>query len=130
MHTSHPIAMLAALATAAPGVSCLAADSIGSLGATFRPPDFASTANGARGRGAENVSGLRVVVTSGARAVASIDGMLVHVGDSVHGMRVTRIDAQGVALQGEDGASETMAIAPSVHKSPPARAVVAKGGRP
>ena len=63
-----------------------------------------------------NQSGLRVVVSSRGRSVASIDGQIVHVGDTVNGMRVTRINPQGVVLTGEDGVEERLAIHPSVVK--------------
>jgi hypothetical protein len=75
-------------------------------------------------------SGLRVVVLNGSTAHASIDGRVVHVGDTINGMRVTRITEQGVVLAGEGGVEERLSIQPpSVVKrmqtTPPAR--VSKG---
>ncbi len=60
--------------------------------------------------------GLRVVVWSPTRAVASIDGKLVRVGDSYQGLRVTHISPQGVLLQGEGGLRQALPANPGVIK--------------
>src|SRR5438045_306373 len=107
----------AALSIAGLCTACLAADSISSLGSAFRPQAGAFAAvQGSSERSDANLSGLRVVVSSPTRSVASIDGQIVRVGDVVDGMRVTRIDPQGVVLTGEDGVQERLAIHPSVVK--------------
>ena len=49
--------------------------------------------------------------------MAVIDNQIVHVGDLVHGMRVARIDQNGVLLTGEAGAREMLAVNPGVQKS-------------
>jgi hypothetical protein len=67
-------------------------------------------------RGDANQSGLRVVVSSTSRSVASIDGQIVHVGDMVNGMRVTQINPHGVVLVGEGGVSERLMVNPAVVK--------------
>ena len=51
--------------------------------------------------------------------MASIDGQIVHVGDTVNGMRVTQINSQGVVLVGEGGVQERLLINPSVVKRTP-----------
>ncbi|MDZ5457028.1 hypothetical protein [Azohydromonas lata] len=115
-------ARLAALALAAAAAAvaipaALAADSMSGLGASFRPAagaDARPDAGAARG---DALPGLRVVLLRGGRQAAAIDGRMVHVGDSVNGLRVTRIDAQGVTLSGEDGASERLLVNPSVLKN-------------
>ena len=58
------------------------------------------------------------MVTGRQHPVASIDGRLVHVGDEVNGMRVVRIDANGVLLEGDEGVSERLTMAPAVQKRP------------
>ena len=100
------------------GSACLAADSISALGSAFRPQGAAdpSAERGKAERPAATPSGLRVVVSGASRSVASIDGQIVHVGDTVNGMRVTQINAQGVVLKGEGGASESLTVTPSVVK--------------
>jgi len=62
--------------------------------------------------------------------VASIDGQIVHVGDIVNGMRVTRIDQHGVLLIGE-GVQEQLMVNPSVVKRmrPVAAKRVSSGAR-
>ena len=105
-------AALAATATAA------AADAMSGLGASFRPPPGSEgRTDGATARG-DVAPGLRIVLLrAGQPAAASIDGRMVHVGDSVNGLRVTRIDAQGVTLAGEDGVSERLLVNPAVLKN-------------
>jgi len=98
---------------------CLAADSMSSLGSAFRPQGVtdapASPAAGSVQHGA-NLPGLRVVVSSTSRSVATIDGQIVHVGDVFNGMRVTQINPNGVVLMGEGGVSERLTINPAVVK--------------
>jgi hypothetical protein len=122
---------LVALSIAGLGTACLAADSISSLGSAFRPQGGADApVQGGAARSDANQSGLRVVVSSAGRSVASIDGQIVHVGDVVNGMRVTRIDQHGVLLVGE-GVQEQLTINPSVVKRmrPVAAARVSNGAR-
>ncbi len=110
---------LAALSIAGVGTSCLAADSAGGLGAAFRPQGWAdapSDGNGSAERTSANQAGLRVVVASTSRSVASIDGKIVHVGDTVNGMRITRIDQHGVVLTGEGGVTERLTVIPPAVK--------------
>jgi hypothetical protein len=108
---------LAALAIAGLGSACLAAESISSLGAAFRPQVGADApvAGNAQPTGA-NLAGLRVVVSSTSRSLASIDGQIVRVGDMVSGMRVTQINQQGVVLMGEGGVRERLTVYPSAVK--------------
>jgi hypothetical protein len=125
-------AALAALAIAGLGSACLAGESISSLGAAFRPQgtvDAPAPGNGER-TGA-NLPGLRVVVSSPARSLASIDGQIVRVGDMVNGMRVAQIDQQGVLLVGEGGVRERLTVSPSaVKRERPAKATnVSNGAR-
>ena len=100
------------------GSACLAADTTSGLGSAFRPQGVADVPpEGGRGeRAGGSPAGLRVVVSSASRSVASIDGQIVHVGDTVNGMRVTQINAQGVVLKGEGGVSESLMVTPSVVK--------------
>jgi len=108
---------LAALSIAGVSATCLAADSTGGLGSAFQPQGWAdapSDGNGARTEA--NQAGLRVVVASASRSVASIDGKLVHLGDMVNGMRVTRIDQHGVVLTGEGGVTERLTVIPPAAK--------------
>ena len=100
------------------GSAGLAADSMSGLGSAFRPQGGADLppVGGHVERPGANPPGLRVVVSSASRSVASIDGQIVHVGDTVNGMRVTQINAQGVVLKGEGGVSESLMLAPSVVK--------------
>lgn len=90
-----------------------------SLGSAFRPQGLADApAAPAAGKGenaGSNLPGLRVVVSSASRSVATIDGQIVHVGDVVNGMRVTQINPNGVVLVGEGGVSE-LTINPAVVK--------------
>ena len=110
-------AALAALVTAGLGTTCLAAESISGLGSAFRPQGGADVSvQGGGARSDANQSGLRVVVSSAGRSVASIDGQIVHVGDIVNGMRVTRIDQHGVLLIGEGDVQENLMVNPSVVK--------------
>ncbi len=116
---------LAALSIAGVGISCLAADSAGGLGAAFRPQGWADAPSGGNGNGERteaNQAGLRVVVASASRSVASIDGKIVHVGDMVNGMRVARIDQHGVLLTGEGGITDRLTvIPPAVKRERPAK---------
>jgi hypothetical protein len=109
---------LTALSLAWLATPCIAADSMNGLGSAFRPQSLpiVPVAASAGERTAGAAAGLRVLVLSRSRSVASIDGQVVHVGDTVNGMRVTRIDQQGVVLTGEGGATEQLTIAPSVVK--------------
>ena len=106
--------LLSAFCIAAYAGLCQAADSFTGLGGSFRPsaaPEAAAApASGVR-PGA-NTAGLRVVLSSRSRSIASIDGQIVHVGDTVNGMRVKQIDQQGVLLVGEDGARERLEMNP------------------
>jgi len=113
------------------GPICLAADSVSGLDSAFRPQLGAEppSGGGTGERRGPSPTGLRVVVSSAARSVASIDGQIVHVGDTVNGMRVTQINAQGVVLQGEGGVSESLTVTPSVVKrSPRSRATRSSNG--
>ena len=97
-----------------------AAQSPGGLDAPFRPrvaPPQRSAAAAAADEG-DHAPGLRVMVTGRQHPVASIDGRLVHVGDEVNGMRVVRIDARGVLLEGDEGVSERLTLAPAAQKRP------------
>jgi hypothetical protein len=116
-----------ALSVAGLGTTCLAADSMSSLGSAFRPqPGADASALASSGeRSGGHLPGLRVIVSSTSRSVASIDGQIVHVGDTVNGMRVTQINQQGVLLVGEGGVQERLLINPSVVKR--ARPVKAAG---
>jgi hypothetical protein len=123
----HPVsglrAGLAALSIAGAGAACLAADSAGGLGSAFRPQGWADAPIDGNGERTEaNLAGLRVVVASASRSVASIDGKVVRVGDTVNGMRVTLIDQHGVVLTGEGGATERLTvIPPAVKRARPAK---------
>jgi|SRR5437867_1616185 len=111
---------LAALSIAGLGTACMAADSMSGLGSAFRPQGAADApGQGSGARTEANQSGLRVVVSSASRSVASIDGQIVRVGDIVNGMRVTRINAQGVVLMGEGGVTEQLMVNPSAVKRQP-----------
>lgn len=114
---------LVAMSIAGAGATCLAADSTGGLGSAFQPQgwvDAPSEGNGARTEA--NQAGLRVVVASTSRSVASIDGKIVHVGDMVNGMRVARIDQHGVLLTGEGGITDRLTvIPPAVKRERPAK---------
>jgi hypothetical protein len=108
---------LAALSPAWLATPCIAADSMSGLGSAFRPQSLPTVPLAASaGERTGGAAGLRVLVLSPSRSLASIDGQVVHVGDTVNGMRVTRIDQQGVVLTGEGGATEQLTIAPSVVK--------------
>lgn len=115
---------LAALLIAGVGAACLAADSVGGLDSAFRPQGSTDApSDGAAERVETNLSGLRVVVASASRSVASIDGKIVHVGDMVNGKRITRIDQHGVVLTGQGGAIERLTVTPSmVKRERPAKA--------
>jgi len=123
---------LAALSIAGACSACLAADSVGGLDSAFRPQGSTdASSDGTTERVEANLSGLRVVVASASRSVASIDGKLVHVGDMVNGMRVTRIDQHGVVLTGEGGATERLTITPpAVKRERPAKATRGSQGAP
>ena len=124
----HPVtglrAGLAALSIAGAGAACLAADSAGGLGSAFRPQGWADAPSDGSGEHTEaNLAGLRVVVVSASRSVASIDGKIVQVGDMVNGMRITRIDQHGVLLTGEGGITDRLTVVPSgVKRERPAKA--------
>ena len=125
-------ATLVGLAIAGLGPASLAGESISSLGAAFRPQGGADTpAPGSGERAGANLPGLRVVVSSPARSLASIDGQIVRVGDMVNGMRVAQIDQQGVLLVGEGGVRERLTVSPSaVKRERPAKATnVSNGAR-
>lgn len=115
---------LAALSITGVGATCLAADSAGGLGSAFRPHGWADApSDGNSERTEANLAGLRVVVASASRSVASIDGKIVRVGDMVNGMRITRIDQNGVVLTGEGGVTERLTvIPPTVKRERPAKA--------
>ena len=115
---------LVALSIAGAGATCLAGDSVGDLGSAFRPQGWADAPVDSKAQRTEaNPAGLRVVVASASRSVASIDGQIVRVGDTVNSMRVTRIDQNGVVLTGEGGATERLAvIPPGVKRERPAKA--------
>lgn len=127
--------VLAALGLAAAGVPCMAAESVNGLGLAFRPQGSvdAQLAGGSTERGGASSPGLRVVVSRPSHALASIDGRVVHVGDTVNGMRVTRISEQGVVLTGEGGVQEQLTLhPPSVIKRmhPTKAARVSNGAAP
>lgn len=107
-----------------------AAQGLGGLDSAFRPqaapPAQRSAAPAAADEG-DYAPGLRVLVTGRQRAVASIDGRLVHVGDEVNGMRVIRIDVHGVVLAGDEGVSERLTLAPAAQKRPLAAQPGSKG---
>lgn len=108
---------LVALALAGLGSGSGAAELTSALGSAFRPQAGAEApAAGPAGPAGANLPGLRIVVSGASRSVASIDGQMVHVGDVVNGMRVTRIDPQGVVLIGEGGVSQRLTMSPSVAK--------------
>ena len=124
---------LAALSIASLGTACLAADSMSGLGSAFRPQGAADApGQGSGARTEANQSGLRVVVSSASRSVASIDGQIVRVGDIVNGMRVTRINPEGVVLTGEGGVEERLMVNPSAveHTRPVKARHVSNGVRP
>ena len=117
-------AALAVLAITGQSAACLAAEPITSLGSAFRPQagnaapiDVRELGQGER-TGA-NPTGLRVVVSSPSRTLASIDGNIVRVGDTVNGMRVTQINQQGVTLVTEGGDRSQLMVAPAVVKRKP-----------
>lgn len=129
MERRKTIAGLTALLLAGWGTVCFAVDSMIGLASAFRPQRGADAPQGNAARAEANEPGLRVIVSGKSRAVASIDGQIVHVGDTVNGMRVTRISAQGVVLTGEDGVAEQLLLNPSAVKRKPAAAAagVSKG---
>ena len=107
--------LLSALWIAAYAGLCQAADSFTGLGSSFRPsaaPEAAAAPASGRPGANANTAGLRVVLSSPSRSIASIDGQIVRVGDTVNGMRVKQIDQQGVLLVGEDGARERLEMNP------------------
>jgi hypothetical protein len=121
-----------ALAFAGAGSACIAAESIGNLGAAFRPQGTvdASTEPKRAAPAPGSLPGLRVVVSSASRTLATIDGQIVRVGDTVNNMRVTRIDTHGVMLVGQGGAREWLKVTPAVVKSPrPAKATTPESRR-
>ena len=106
---------LTALVIVCLGAPCMAADSMSGLGSTFKPQGLPETPVAASGdRTAGGPAGLRVVVVSASRSVASIDGQVVRTGDLVNGKRVTRIDSHGVVLTEESGSTERLTITPAV----------------
>ena len=142
--TPHPTrpqaaarALAAALALAGWAGPGMADDAMGNLGSAFRPQPMAvappvAVATGGAGnqaalaasgaeRPAANLPGLRVVVSGPGRSLASIDGKIVHVGDTFNGMRVTEIGPHGVVMVGEGGARERLMVNPAaVKREPPA----------
>lgn len=125
----QPFRFLAAWCIVAHAGLCQAADSFAGLGGSFRPsaaPEAAGAPAGGGRPGADaNTAGLRVVLSSPSRTIASIDGQIVHVGDMVNGMRVKQIDQHGVLLVGEDGARERLEMNPLAVKQQ--RPVPARG---
>ena len=123
---------LAALSIASLDTACLAADSMSGLGSAFRPQAEAARVEGSGERTDASLPGLRVVVASPSRSVASIDGQIVRVGDIVNGMRVTRINPEGVVLTGEGGVEERLMVNPSAvkHTRPVKARHVSNGVRP
>jgi len=111
-------ACLAALSLSGLGTAvCLAAETMGGLDAAFRPQGGpAAAAEGNVERTEANLVGVRVMVSNASLSVASIDAQIVRVGDTVHGMRVTKIDRQGVVLTREGGVTERLMVSPSVVK--------------
>jgi hypothetical protein len=154
--TPHPTsalaaarALAAALALAGWGAAGAADDAMGNLGSAFRPQPLAVAPPTATAQGGANPAalaasdaerpaananglGLRVVVSGPGRSLASIDGKIVHVGDTVNGMRVTEIGPHGVVMVGEGGARERLMLNPAaVKRAPPAVAAQeSKGTRP
>jgi len=124
-HQARTTALALALGAMTAGA---AAQGLGGLDAPFRPraapPPLRPAASESEG---EFAPGLRVMVTGRQRAVASIDGRLVHVGDEVNGMRVVRIDAQGVVLDSDEGARERLTLTPAAQKRPVATSAGARG---
>lgn len=106
-------------------ISCAAAaQALGGLDAAFRPR--AAPASAQPGTTAES-PGLRVVVTGRQRPVVGINGRLLHVGDEVNGMRIVRIDAQGVVLVNDEGDLEHLTLAPTAVKRSAAVTPATKG---
>jgi hypothetical protein len=117
-YKSRAAALALAVVVGMPAASA-AAQSAGGLDAPFRPRVAPPQRSAAAGPDEEDrAPGLRVMVTGRQHPVASIDGRLVHVGDEVNGMRVVRIDARGVLLEGDDGVSERLTLAPAAQKRP------------
>ena len=114
---------LAALSIAGAGATCHAADTTSGLGSAFRPQGWADApSDGSGARTESNEAGLRVVVASASRSVASIDGKVVRVGDTVNGRRVTLIDQHGVVLTGDGGVTERLSVVPpEVKRARPAK---------
>jgi hypothetical protein len=95
-----------------------AADSLDQLGNAFGPAGQANgapTVEGSEGAGA-GVAGVRVLVSSRSRSLAYVDGVLVHVGAQVNGMRVAAIDQQGLVLVNEDGVRSRLNVSTSAVK--------------
>jgi len=107
---------LAALGLAASALPCRAAESFTGLGTAFRPAAGSGAAPNDTAVRGNAPAGLRVVVSGNTRALASIDGRIVHVGDSVNGMRVARITEQEVVLKGEGGQEQRLPINPAAVK--------------
>jgi hypothetical protein len=128
--TAAGLHAIVALSIVGLGTTCQAAESMSGLGSAFRPQagsDAPAAPSGDRSGAA--LPGLRVIVSSTSRSVASIDGQVVHVGDTVNGMRVTQISQQGVVLVGEGGVQERLLINPSVVKrTRPAKLTDASNG--
>ena len=126
--------------------SLAAAQSLNGVGAAFKPQALppppapvatAATPAAAASAAAASVthdpastSGLRVLVTGGSRQLATIDGKLVRVGDTVNGMRVLQIGPKGVVLKGEAGAREQLSPSPAAQKRPANSTRVQTGARP
>lgn len=135
----HVPSIVVALLLAGQGAASLAADAASGLGSAFRPqlPPALPVANaGAQTTGDQPTSaappGLSVVLAGPGRTLATIDGKIVHVGDTFNGMRVVRIDLRGVVLAGEGGKKEEMAVNPSAIKRacPVGTPCVSQGVRP
>lgn len=111
------------------------AQGLSGLGGAFRPQALPSAAPpmpglapapGDAASAPAQPGGVHVVVTGTPRPRAVIDGRIVHVGDKVLGMKVTRIDAGGVVLAGENGQMERLLLNPAVSRQTAAKDV-AKG---
>ena len=122
------------LLLAGPPAACLAAEPVGGLGPAFRPqvPVAAPAAGVGASTAGVNPPGLHVVIVGPGRTLASIDGHIVHVGDTIHGMRVTQITLHGVVLTSDEGRKEKLTVNPSAIKRecPAGAPCVSKGVHP
>lgn len=123
------LALLAAWCILAHAGPCQGAELFSGLGGSFRPSGVpaAAAAPASAARSGASAAGLRVVLSSPSRTIASIDGQIVRVGDTVNGMRVTQIDPQGVLMVGEDGARERLEMNPLAVKQKQNPPVAARG---